>query len=95
MFTQVFSLAENNSIVVDLKATNSVHIFLCCKNYVFFIHAYSSDGKSISQLEMATIYGEKVIPTSNGIILTIPLNTWLSGTIIVSYTQYFPSISYK
>ena len=95
VLTRCFSTAENNSIEIDLQGSNSVHILLCSKNYMFYLHCYSDNGTSIKQLEVQTIYGEKITPESNGIIVKIPLGSWISGTMIVSYTQVLPTIYYK
>lgn len=94
MYATNVNTQENNKIILDLKGANSIHMLFCSKYYIFFIHAYSSDGKTIRELITKNINGKEVSPISNGITVTVPIEAWISGFAIVSYTMRQPSLSF-
>lgn len=95
MYARNISMQGNTSIIIDLKTANSIAMLFCSKNYIFFIHAYSKDGIGIDEFFTKNINGYEISPTNEGIIITIPLEVWLSGFMILSYTQTQPGFRYK
>ena len=65
------------------------------KYRMFFVHAYSADGKTIREIVTKTIYGDNGTPATNNTIISIHVGSWTSGTVIMSYTQKLPSFSIK
>lgn len=86
---------ENTSIIIDLKTANTIVMLFCSKSYIFLIHAYSKDGIGIDEFFTKNINGYEIAPTNEGIIITIPLEAWLSGFMILSYTRTQPGFRYK
>ena len=95
MYGQNINTQGKTSIVIDLKIANSIAILFCSKNYIFFTHAYSKDGIGIDEFFTKNINGYDIAPTTNGITITFPLEMWLSGFMILSYTQTLPGFAYK
>ncbi len=95
MYEQNIDTQGNTSIIIDLKTSNSIDMLFCSKNYIFFTHAYSKDGIGIDEISTKNINGYDKAPTTNGIIITFPLELWLSGFMILSYTKTKPGFSYK
>lgn len=73
----------------------AAEILLMDKYRMFFVHAYSADGKTIGEIVTKSIYGDNVTPATNNTIISIHVGSWTSGTAIISYTQGRPSFSIK
>lgn len=84
-------------IEFDLGGTAdaAAEILLMDKYRMFFVHAYSADGKTIGEIVTKSIYGDNVTPATNNTIISIHVGSWDSGTAIISYTQGRPSLSIK
>lgn len=76
-------------------ADAAAEILLMDKYRMFFVHAYSADGKTIGEIVTKSIYGDNVTPATNNTIISIHVGSWDSGTAIISYTQGRPSLSIK
>ena len=85
------------TIEIDLggAAGNAVEILLMDKYRMIFVHAYSADGKTITEISTKTIYGDNVTPATNNTIISIHVGAWASGTVIMSYNKELPPFSIK
>ena len=100
MYNKVYStnydMLNSETIEIDLEGTvNAAEILLIDKSRMVFIHAYSADGKTITEIVTKIIYGDNVTPTTNNTAISIYVGSWTSGTVIMSYTQKLPSFSIK
>lgn len=91
-----FDTQSLETIEINLGGTaNAAEILLMDKYRMFFVHAYSADGKTIGEIVTKSIYGDNVTPATNNTIISIHVGPWESGTAIISYTQERPSLSIK
>lgn len=80
---------------IEINLGGTAEILLMDKYRMFFVHAYSADGKTIGEIVTKSIYGDNVTPATNNTIISIHVGSWDSGTAIISYTQGRPSLSIK
>lgn len=92
-----FDTRALETIEINLGGTAdaAAEILLMDKYRMFFVHAYSADGKTIGEIVTKSIYGDNVTPATNNTIISIHVGSWDSGTAIISYTQGRPSLSIK
>lgn len=92
-----FDTRALETIEINLGGTAdaTAEILLMDKYRMFFVHAYSADGKTIGEIVTKSIYGDNVTPATNNTIISIHVGSWDSGTAIISYTQGRPSLSIK
>lgn len=92
-----FDTRALETIEINLGGTAdaAAEILLMDKYRMYFVHAYSADGKTIGEIVTKSIYGDNVTPATNNTIISIHVGSWVSGTAIISYTQGRPSLSIK
>ena len=97
MYSTNYDTTILETIEIDLggAVTNAAEILLMDKRRMIFVHAYSEDGKTITEISTKTIYGDNITPTTNNTIISIHVGVWSSGTVIMSYNKKLPSFSIK
>lgn len=97
VYSTNYDTSNLETIEIDLEGTanNAVEILLIDKVRMIFVHAYSADGKIIREIVTKKIYGDDVEPVTNNAIISIHVGSWVSGTVIMSYTQKLPLFSIK
>ena len=97
VYSTNFDTRTLETIEINLGGTAdaAAEILLMDKYRMFFVHAYSADGKTIGEIVTKSIYGDNVTPATNNTIISIHVGSWDSGTAIISYTQERPSLSIK
>ena len=97
VYSTNYDMLNSETIEINLKGTANAaaEILLMDKSRMAFIHAYSADGKTITEIAAKTIYGDNVTPTTNNTAISIRVGSWTSGTVIMSYTQKLPAFSIK
>ena len=97
MYSTNYSTRNLETIEINLGGTAGAdtEILLMDKYRMIFVHAYSADGKTIKEIDAKTIYGDNVTPVTNNTIISIHIGSWITGTVIMSYTQKLPSFSIK
>ena len=97
VYSTNYSTRNLETIEINLGGTAGAdaEILLMDKHRMIFVHAYSEDGKTITEIITKTIYGDNVTPTTNNTIVSIYIGSWTTGTVIMSYTQKLPSFSIK
>lgn len=97
VYSANYDTSNLETIEIDLEGTanNAVEILLIDKVRMIFVHAYSADGKIIREIVTKKIYGDDVEPVTNNAIISIHVGSWVSGTVIMSYTRKLPLFSIK
>lgn len=92
-----FDTRTLETIEINLGGTAdaAAEILLMDKHRMFFVHAYSANGKTIGEIVTKSIYDDNVTPATNNTIISIHVGSWDSGIAIISYTQGRPSLSIK